>query len=53
MVPYPAVDGILYEVMHEGGDGGVKDKGNKEEKPKDTIDGKSTKKKGSVVFDII
>ena len=53
MVPYPAVDGILYEVVHEGGDGRVKDKGDKEQKPKDTIDGKSTKKKGGVVLDII
>ena len=53
MAPYPAVDGILYEVVHEGGDGRVKDKGDKEEKPKDTIDGESTKKQWGVVLDII
>ena len=50
---YLAVDRILYKVMHEGGDSRVKDKRNKEEKPKDTVDGKSTKEEGGVVLDII
>ena len=34
---------LLYKVMHEGGDGRVKDKRDEEEKPEDTVDSESTK----------
>ena len=39
-------------MVEEGGDGREEDKGHKEEKHKDTEDGKSTKEDGCVVFDI-
>ena len=50
---YPAVDRILYKLMHHGGDGRVKDKRDKEEEPKDTDNGQSSQEQGSVILYII
>jgi hypothetical protein len=39
------VDRILYEVMHEGGDSRVKNKRNKEEKPKTQLMARAPRKR--------
>ena len=47
------MNGILYEVVHEGGDGWVQHKGNQEQEPEDADDAEGAEEEGGVVLDVL
>ena len=51
--PHLAVDRISDKLMHHGGDSGVEDKGDKEEKPENANDGQGSEEQGGVVLDLL
>ena len=44
---------LLYELVHQGGDGGVEDEGDEEEEPENADDGQGPEEQGGVVLDLV